>query len=480
MTVGVVVFARLDSRRLPGKVLAPVAGRPLLGRVLDRLRRVRAADALIVATSDRPGDDAIAAYAEGEGIDVFRGAGDDVLGRARACADAFGLDALVRVSGDSPFIDPDLVDAAIRVHRDEGPDLTTNVFPRTYPQGVSVEVIAADALARIAAAVNDGDDREHVTRYLYRHPDDIRIRNLSADGPPAFDVRLTVDTAEDLARADWIAARAPGDPADLTLDQVIDLARRWHAGNAGARPRVVASIAARMNATRLPGKVLADVGGVPALTRLVRRLRRARRIDAMVLATTDDAADDVLADWARREDVPCYRGDAVDVLGRVVAAQRMMGAEVAVRVNADTPLIDPALVDRAVGVFTVGVCDVVTTTRPHSYPQGVDVEVVRLADLEQVADTVTDPAVREHVTLHFYEHHDRYDVLALTAPVRLRAPDLRLQVDYAEDLELVRQIYARLEPAHGDDFGIAHILELLKQEPALRDINRHRSEKAVR
>ena len=245
-------------------------------------------------------------------------------------------------------------------------------------------------------------------------------------------------------------------------------------------PKVVASIEARMGSTRLPGKVLADIGGAPALTRIVRRLKRASRLDGMVLATTTSPADDPLAKWAAAEDIPCHRGSESDVLARVVGAQRMMKSEIVVEVSGDTPLIDPAVIDMAVDAFQRHDCDIVSNTKTQTFPQGIDAQVFRLTDLEKVARTVDDPAVREHVSLYFYEHPESYRLFELTAPPEWRDPEQRLQVDYPEDLELVREIYRRLEPDFGDGFGTAEIVTLLKREPALRRLNRHCREKAAR
>ena len=231
--------------------------------------------------------------------------------------------------------------------------------------------------------------------------------------------------------------------------------------------KVIASIEARMGSTRLPGKVLMDVAGAPALTRLVCRLRRAKRIDGIVLATTVNARDDALVEWASREDVPCFRGSEDDVLARVVGAQRMMGADVVVEVCGDMPLLDPAVIDMGVEAFAEGDCDVVTTTSKRSFPDGVDAQVFRLEDLEEVAETVFDPAVREHVSLHFYQAPKRYRVRHLEAPRAIRRPDLRLVLDTAQDLELIRGIYARLQPAFGDTFGTADVIRLLDREPEL-------------
>lgn len=245
-------------------------------------------------------------------------------------------------------------------------------------------------------------------------------------------------------------------------------------------PRVIASIEARMASSRLPGKVLADVAGAPALTRIARRLGHATRLDGVVLATTDTPADDPLAAWAAGEKVPCFRGSETDVLGRVLGAQKMMDSDIVVEVSGDTPLVDPAVIDLAVEAFHGNDCDIVSNTRTQTFPQGIDAQVFRLSDLETVARTVDDPAVREHVSLYFYEHPETYRLCELTAPPEWRDPDQRLQVDYSEDLALVREIYRRLEPDYGDAFGTGEIVALLNREPALRLLNRHCREKAVR
>ncbi len=245
-------------------------------------------------------------------------------------------------------------------------------------------------------------------------------------------------------------------------------------------PRVVASIEARMSAARLPGKVLMDVAGKPALERLVRRLEQAKELDAIVLATTTNPADDALEAWAKGRGLPCYRGSEDDVLDRVVQAQRMMNSDVIVEICGDAPLLDPRVVDQAVETFLAGGVDVVSTTQNLTWPQGIDAQVFRFTDLAHVAETIEDPAVREHVSLYFYEHPEAYKIHHLTAPETERDPGVRLQLDYPEDLELIRAVYERMDAEKGDGFRVADILALLNREPALREINRHCEEKAAR
>lgn len=247
-----------------------------------------------------------------------------------------------------------------------------------------------------------------------------------------------------------------------------------------AAPRIVASIEARYSASRLPGKVLADIGGRPALGHLVSRLRRVARLDAIVLATTTNPADDTLVDWAQSEDLAVHRGSENDVLARVLDAQRSQDSDLVVEVCGDTPFLDPDVLATAIDVWLANTCDVVSNTWNLSFPQGIDAQVFRTDDLADVAATVDDAAVREHVSLYFYEHPERYRILHLMAPPRWCRPETRLQLDYAEDLEMLRAVHAALAPACGDRFGIEEIVALLRDRPDIAAINRDCVEKPAR
>lgn len=244
--------------------------------------------------------------------------------------------------------------------------------------------------------------------------------------------------------------------------------------------KVVASIEARVGSSRLPGKVLMDICGRPALGRLVDRLRSCANVDDIVLATTVSSRDDVLESWGRSEGLAVFRGSEDDVLVRVVGAQQFMGSDVVVEVTGDCPLLDPEIIDLGVETFFANECDVVTNARVPSYPQGADVQVFRLSHLKDVASRIFDPAVREHVSLYFYENPTLYRVIHLMAERSQKSPDLRLQLDYQEDLNLIREIYSRLMPQHGALFGVREILKLLEREQDLLLINSHCEEKALR
>ena len=227
MRIGLAIFSRLDSSRLPGKALRDVAGRTLLGRVVDRCRRLEQWLPVVVATSDRPVDDPIVAFTRAEGVEVFRGSAEDTLARAVSCARAFGFDAVVRICGDSPFIPPEVALRLAERMWEGGIDIATNVFPRSFPRGASAEVITTAALERILAATDDPEDREHATAFAYRHPERFRIWNLESEVVYLDEVHLAVDTAEDLRRAVWIAERLESRAVTAELDEVVTFARAW-------------------------------------------------------------------------------------------------------------------------------------------------------------------------------------------------------------------------------------------------------------
>ena len=231
MTIATVIFSRLDSQRLPGKALKPFAGRPLLGHVIDRALSAKEPDLVIVATTDRATDDGLAAFAEKQGAKVFRGSHLDVLGRGLACAEAFELTALGRISGDSPFIDPNLIDRMLAAYEEVGAEVTTNLFPRTFPAGMSFEIIGIEALRRLCDLTEDAAHREHMTTFVYGHPEKFRIHNVTSGIDGSEKVPLTVDSADDLVQANWLMRRIRESNKAITLDNVLALAREWRATN---------------------------------------------------------------------------------------------------------------------------------------------------------------------------------------------------------------------------------------------------------
>ena len=206
-----VVQARMSSRRLPGKVLATVGEDSVLGLLLGRLAKARSLDEIVVATSVAPEDDAIALAAEAASVRVFRGPLDDVLERYRLAAVALGCEGIVRITADCPLIDPEVVDRVVSEWKRGEADYVANTFePRTYPDGLDVEVISTHALVAAAAEATDTYEREHVTPFVRDRPERFPQERVELD-PPHGDVRVTLDTEEDLRRIRTIVERAGAD-----------------------------------------------------------------------------------------------------------------------------------------------------------------------------------------------------------------------------------------------------------------------------
>lgn len=243
--------------------------------------------------------------------------------------------------------------------------------------------------------------------------------------------------------------------------------------------KIVATVEARMESSRLPGKTLAPILGRPMLEVLIERVRRARRVDQIVVATTDHAADQPIEELARRLGVGCFGGSSEDVLDRVLKASQAHQADLIVELTGDCPLLDPEVIDQVIALFLSGEYDYVSNVLARTYPRGLDTQVFPVRVLEEVAALTLEPADRENVSLYIYEHPERYRLGNLEAPPELRHPELRLTVDTAQDLELVREIYQRLYPAK-PDFTIADVIRLLQQTPELREINQGVKQRAAR
>lgn len=238
---------------------------------------------------------------------------------------------------------------------------------------------------------------------------------------------------------------------------------------------VVAIIQARMGSTRLPGKVLQDLAGESMLARVVQRVRRARQLDQVVVATSTSPADEAIVDECRRMAVACYLGDEQDVLDRYFRAAVQHGAQLIVRITSDCPLIDPLLIDELVMAFLAAVPDYASNTLERTYPRGLDTEVFGMTALARVWEEALDPYQRIHVTPYFYQNPDLFTLLS----IRQNRDDSRHRwtVDTPEDLYFVRQIYQRL----GGDvaFRWQDVLDLLEREPELLAINRDVRQKAL-
>jgi spore coat polysaccharide biosynthesis protein SpsF len=247
-------------------------------------------------------------------------------------------------------------------------------------------------------------------------------------------------------------------------------------------PRTVAIIQARMASSRLPGKVLQDIGGEPMLVRVVERVRRASLVHDVGVATTTDPADDPVADLCLARGYPLWRGSQFDVLDRYYRAAVQFGADVIVRVTADCPVIDPEVIDHTIKAFFEAGVDFAANRLPppwkRTFPIGLDTEVVSLSALERAWKEAVEKHQREHVMPYFYDEEGRFRIRVIDTQ-----PDygsLRWTVDTPEDLELLRLIFARFD--NRDDFRWKDIVALFAREPELAQINanvRHKMGKEV-
>lgn len=196
--VVIVVQARMGSTRLPGKVLKKILNKELLSYQLERLKRVKLADAIVVATTEAAKDEEIVKLTLKEKVSVFRGSEDDVLERTYKAAKEHQADVVVRITGDCPLIDPALVDKVIDYFLTVNPpcDYVSNTLKRTYPRGLDVEVFSFKGLEACYKNAKHPDEKEHVTPYFYRHPKEFALGNVASP----LDLskhRWTVDTLED-------------------------------------------------------------------------------------------------------------------------------------------------------------------------------------------------------------------------------------------------------------------------------------------
>lgn len=215
--------ARLGSSRLPGKVLLPINGAPMLLYHLRRLKMASEVDTVAIATTHLMEDDAIELFTASLGVPCHRGPVEDVLTRFFECAIRHAPDIVVRVTADCPLIDPSLVDYAVRSLKEAPPDIQyMNLSLSHFPRGMDVEVMRFTALAQAFDEAEDPYEREHVTPFLYRHPDRFGWRQLDT-ATPAAQYRLCVDEQSDLDLVGELLNRLPTGKLDFSWRDVIQL-----------------------------------------------------------------------------------------------------------------------------------------------------------------------------------------------------------------------------------------------------------------
>jgi spore coat polysaccharide biosynthesis protein SpsF len=220
-----ILQARMTSTRLPGKVMRPLLGKPMLARQIERIARAKRIGHLVVATSDDPSDDPIAALCDELGVSCYRGALEDVLDRFYKAAKCHVARHVVRLTGDCPLIDPNLIDSVIDYYLAGNYDYVSNTVEPTFPDGLDVEIFRFPCLERAWREARLPSQREHVTLFIYSHPEQFRIGSYKSKEDLSA-LRWTVDEPIDLDLAEKIyEALYPANPA-FTTDDVLALLKQ--------------------------------------------------------------------------------------------------------------------------------------------------------------------------------------------------------------------------------------------------------------
>ena len=230
-----------------------------------------------------------------------------------------------------------------------------------------------------------------------------------------------------------------------------------------------AIIQARCGSTRFPNKVFADVNGKPLIWHVVNRLTHAKTINKIVIATTINEKDDKIEKWCNENNVACYRGSENDVLNRYYSASVAFPSDIVVRITADDPFKEPAVIDAVVNKLINEGFDHVTNNFPPSWPEGLDCEAFTFAALEASEKSTNDAFEREHVTQYIYHNPDKFKIGNVASPKNLSY--LRWTIDKEVDYEMVKAIYAHRNPANTDILLLDEILDILEKNPEIKEIN---------
>ncbi len=235
--------------------------------------------------------------------------------------------------------------------------------------------------------------------------------------------------------------------------------------------KTVTVIQARSASTRLPGKIFLPLVGEPLLVRMVERVRAAKLVGEVVVASTTDSVDDRTEELCRVNNTPCYRGHPTDLLDRHFRCAKSRNADVVLKVPSDCPLIDPSVIDRVIERFLSVQVDYASNLHPASYPDGQDVEVIAFPALERAWTRADKNFEREHTTPYIWERPEEFRLLNVLWET---GEDLsmthRLTIDYPDDYEAINQIYESLFPRNRL-FGLAEIMDLLHRRPEIRALN---------
>ena len=234
-------------------------------------------------------------------------------------------------------------------------------------------------------------------------------------------------------------------------------------------------VQARMNSSRLSGKVLKTVLGKTLLEYQLERLNRVVNVDKIIVATTDQSIDDSIVELCDRLSISTCRGSELDVLRRYAEAAQMYGSSTVVRITSDCPLIDPALINRTIDFYRSSGLDYVSIDHTV-YPRGMDIEVFSRDMLDTANHKAIQPTEREHVTPYFYQNPELFSIGTYTEAIQ--ASQYRLTVDTPEDFQLIQVLLENIYPEN-NTFSLYDVLAYLQDNPKLIDINKHIQQKTL-
>jgi len=231
--------------------------------------------------------------------------------------------------------------------------------------------------------------------------------------------------------------------------------------------KVICLVQARMTSTRLPGKIMFDLRGIPVIGRILHSLGKCSQINKIVVVTTTNSQDDVLVNYLKKNNYEIFRGSENDVLDRFVNAAEKYSPDFVVRITADCPLVDPKIVDKVIDIAIKMDIDYASNTLKRTFPDGYDVEVVKFSTLKKINLITKDEAEREHVTLYLVNNQEKFNVINLEA--KEKHPDWRVTLDNMEDYKLIKKIdnsYPEKDVIYYED-----VIKLFLNRPELITIN---------
>lgn len=220
----VTIQARMTSSRLPGKVLANAVGKSILELMIERLKRIPSVEGIIMATTTNREDDPVVELSERLGILHYRGDEHDVMARVLEAAEAHNVKVIVETTGDNPLMDPDVIEESIQAYLETGVDYLANNLERSYPIGMDTKVFSTAVLADAISRTDDPEEHEHVSLFIYRHPELYKIKNVTA--PERFfdpELRLTLDTEDDLKLIRVVFEALYPDNPEFGLADILEL-----------------------------------------------------------------------------------------------------------------------------------------------------------------------------------------------------------------------------------------------------------------